>query len=261
MDCLNGFSGQPLLYKFRILISHISIFFNQNEAQGQYVAHFPERIFIYHSRIFDRYKMPVVTLAILTDDNPSWHPNEYQFTALGFEHRMIYPIAKLLHYKDKQAILEQSDNPFALVVLAHLAAMDAGKNDTAGLDAKIMLTRHLYRLAKKRGKNKEFVRHLLNAIDFLLALPYPRALEYRQELHIIEQEMHMSYVSSIELLAQQEGMARGMREGMQQGMQKGLEQTQREIATNLLKMGIEKDRIAAATGLSVKNLDDIDVSH
>jgi len=42
----------------------------------------------------------------------------------GCELRFTYPIVKLRDYRARRAELEASDNPFATVVLAHLAAPD-----------------------------------------------------------------------------------------------------------------------------------------
>jgi hypothetical protein len=38
---------------------------------------FPERMFIYSYRVCDRYRRPVVSLAVLCDDNPNWRPDNF----------------------------------------------------------------------------------------------------------------------------------------------------------------------------------------
>src|SRR5262249_5202591 len=41
------------------------------EVQGEPERAFPERMFVYSYRIYDRYRRPVVSLAVLCDDNPN----------------------------------------------------------------------------------------------------------------------------------------------------------------------------------------------
>ena len=44
------------------------------EVQGQHDAEFPLRMYIYNYRLFDRHKLPVVSLAVLCDDSAGWRP-------------------------------------------------------------------------------------------------------------------------------------------------------------------------------------------
>ena len=42
------------------------------EIQGQHDTAFAERLFVYNYRLYDRYRRPIVTLAVLADTSPSW---------------------------------------------------------------------------------------------------------------------------------------------------------------------------------------------
>ena len=44
------------------------------EIQGQRDPEFAERLFVYNYRLYDRYRRPVATLALLADRGPGWHP-------------------------------------------------------------------------------------------------------------------------------------------------------------------------------------------
>lgn len=48
------------------------------EVQGYYDRDFPKRMFIYNYRIFDRYGVDVVSLAILADDVKSFKADRYE---------------------------------------------------------------------------------------------------------------------------------------------------------------------------------------
>ncbi len=106
-------------------ISYIAVYIHI-EVQGQQRPDFMERIFIYLYRAFDIRKethIPVISVAILTDDNKEYRPNEYFFSLFGFELKMRIPIIKILDYKYNQELrekLETTDNPMAMIVKAQL---------------------------------------------------------------------------------------------------------------------------------------------
>ena len=47
------------------------------EVQSQAQSEFAERMYVYHNRIFDRYRRPVVSLAVLADEQENWRPDRY----------------------------------------------------------------------------------------------------------------------------------------------------------------------------------------
>lgn len=55
----------------------------------------------------------------------------------------------------------------------------------------------------------------------------------------------------------QQGMQQGIQQGMQQGMQQGALNEKLRIATNLLAVGLSIKDVAAATGLSEKDIENI----
>ena len=53
------------------------------EVQGHADKQFPERMFRYYYRIFDRYQQPITAIAIFTGSNGSNMPNRYAYHFLG----------------------------------------------------------------------------------------------------------------------------------------------------------------------------------
>ncbi len=94
------------------------------EVQSQPETDFEKRMFTYHSRILDRYNEEVVSLAVLGDDRPNWRPSCYQHELHGCRLEFQFPIVKLLDYSGCVEELEQSENPFAVLVLAHLKSQE-----------------------------------------------------------------------------------------------------------------------------------------
>jgi hypothetical protein len=92
------------------------------EVQNQKEDDFGERVFIYFSRLRDKFQREVASFAVLGDTDPNWRPDSFARETLGFSLQVFFPIAKLLDYKKQREELEASDNPFSVVVQAHLAA-------------------------------------------------------------------------------------------------------------------------------------------
>jgi len=85
------------------------------EVQGQNDAHFPERLFTYNYRLYDRYRRPVASLAVLADDSESWKPGHYGYQLFGCEVGIRFPTVKILDYASQIESLHEEANPFALV--------------------------------------------------------------------------------------------------------------------------------------------------
>ena len=137
------------------------------EVQAAREAQFSERMFLYNLRIFDIFRRPAISLAILCDANASWRPNEYGFdypdTALSFQFGMV----KLLDYKDLWEALEASNNPFAVVVMTHLKAQETKKDKQSRKEWKLRLIRRLY----EKGYNRDDIVNLFRFIDWMMVLP------------------------------------------------------------------------------------------
>jgi hypothetical protein len=102
------------------------------------------------------------------------------------------------------SVLEQSDDPFAVVVMAHLKARQVRQGD-ARKQWKLRLRRGLY----ERGRRREEILALFRFIDWLPVLPAGLEQAFWQELRQIEEVHHMPYVTSVERLGIQPGLEQG----------------------------------------------------
>ncbi|MBE9232773.1 transposase [Cuspidothrix issatschenkoi LEGE 03284] len=166
------------------------------EIQSQVDTGFPKRMFSYHYRIFDRYGQEVVSLAILGDNQASWRPEEYSYKRWGCRLSLQFPTVKLLDYQPRWSELEQSDNPFAVLVMAHLRTQATTKNLTGRLQWKLSLIKRMYELGYSRDK----ILQLFDLIDRLMALPPNLDLNFKTELQRFEDDKKMAYITSIERL-------------------------------------------------------------
>lgn len=105
---------------------------------------FPKRMFSYNYRIFDCYDREVASLAILGDSRVNWKPEQYGYQLFGCSVDFRFPVVKLLDYQQRLSELEASRNPFATVVMAHLAALETSDDRPKRLRQKLTLARRLY---------------------------------------------------------------------------------------------------------------------
>ncbi|MGH2346938.1 MAG: hypothetical protein ACRDG4_17060, partial [Chloroflexota bacterium] len=183
-----------LLVQVRLLDGRDTWLLIHIEVQGQEEARFAERMFVYFYRLFDCYRRPLVRLAVLTDERVGWRPATFALEHWGCTLRFAYPIVKLADWRGRQGELAASENPFATVLLAHLAAQATRGDAQARWGAKLGLIRRLY----ERGSSRERVLSLFRIIDWFLALPQDREQALRIEVRALEEEHQMPYVTSIE---------------------------------------------------------------
>ncbi len=183
------------------------------EIQGDEQIDFPERMFVYHNRLFDRYRKPVASLALLADNCDNWRPTTYQHEVLGCRVGMHFPVAKLLDWAGSEARLEDSKNPFALLTHAHLATRATRGNPEARTVAKLALIRRLYRL----GLERQHVAALFHMIDWMMRLPACGEQQFWSGVLELEEETKMQYMTSFERQAYDRGMALGEDRGQHAG--------------------------------------------
>ncbi len=190
------------------------------EVQGSAQAEFAERMFVYNYRLYDRYRQPVASLAVLADSTANWRPNHFGFAVLGCEHELRFPAVKLLDYAAQQDQLYQNPNPFALVTLAHLLTQATRQDMNARFAAKWKLVQLLY----QRGWDKQQVIDLFSVLDWMMRLPEQLKHSLWHNIEVLEEQEKMRYVTSVEQI----GIEKGLLQGVQQGMQRGLMQGRQE---------------------------------
>jgi predicted transposase/invertase (TIGR01784 family) len=211
------------------------------EVQGKKEQFFPERTYVYNYRIYDNKRegiTEVISLVVLTDEDPNYRPDEYCVSRWGFELRMKYPLVKLIDYQldeEKRKQLQTSSNPMAMVVKAQLKSYKAKKSDPLNrYNVKFELIRECYR----QGYPREKLRILLKFMDWIIRLPKEYQKKINDAVTKLEEENKMTYVSSWE------------REAREQGRR----ETYKEVAKKLIKRGIDLKIIAETTGLSLEEV-------
>ncbi len=170
------------------------------EVQGQSDPDFEERMFTYRYRLRDLYKKPIASLAILIDSDQNWRPGSYKEELWGSSIEMKFPIIKLIDYQSRIKELETSTNPFASVILAQLATFDK-QSPEAKLASKINLIKRLY----TRNWKRDDIMTLLTFLDWVFALSKQLELKCKEMIEILEEELHVDYVTSFERIGIEKG--------------------------------------------------------
>jgi hypothetical protein len=213
------------------------------EVQCQKEDVFPDRVFTYFARIRDKFKKKVVSLVVLGDDNKTWKPQSLEEELGGCRLHFDFPTVNLLEYKDRKEELEASTNPFAYVVLAHLAALSTKRNNTNRRKKKFALTKRLY----EKGLDRQDIINLYRFADWVMTLPPELEAGFQQDLLDLERGLNVTYITSIE----------------RSGIEKGRIQERREIILKFLGQKLVglpvslKERVEALDADRLEDLSDV----
>jgi hypothetical protein len=141
----------------------------------------------------------------LCDADSTWRPNQYSYNYPDCSLQFNFGSVKLLDYQHRWNELEESDNPFATVVMAHLKTQQTSKQPGERKNWKFSLIRRLY----AQGLQEKDIRNLYRFIDWVMILPKALEAEFWQEFKQFEQERSMSYITTGERI----GYERGKEEG------------------------------------------------
>ncbi|MDU9050689.1 MAG: hypothetical protein Q3M30_17715 [Candidatus Electrothrix sp. Rat3] len=114
--------------------------------------------------------------------------------------------------------MEDSDNPFAVVVMAHLKAQETASGRA---EERKQWKLRLIRLLYARGYERKDVLELFRFIDWLLILPPELERRFTEEVSRIEEGQGIEYITSVERIGMQRGLEQGMKQGLEQGVKLG----------------------------------------
>ncbi len=193
------------------------------EVQGKKERGFRRRIHVCNLRAEERFDAHVVSMVILTDENPQWRPCRYvsgQFPSQREpdgeqqpsgvrkrsqryldERTLCFLTVKLIDFCGREGELEALDNPMGRFIVAHLEALRTRNDRQAREGVKLRLIRNL----RQRKMDLEDTRLWLDCLDWFLQLPEEREQALRQELERADKEENMPFVNFIERHALEKG--------------------------------------------------------
>ncbi|NEP44475.1 MAG: transposase, partial [Okeania sp. SIO2H7] len=223
------------------------------EIQSQRQTEFGKRMYQYNYRAFDRYEKPVLSLALLGDDSPTWRPSSYSYGLDVCQMQLDFATAKILDYEPQWEMLEQSTSPIAIMLMAHLKTQATTSNLDERLQWKWTLARSLF----EKGYTRDDIILLFRIVDKMMALSAELQQGFKQQVITYQEERKMPFLSTIEEDAMAVGIQQGMEQGIQQGMERGIQQSLRDNIKVVLetRFGEVPSEITEALG----NISDISV--
>jgi predicted transposase YdaD len=190
----------------------------------------------------------VSAVAIFTGPDGKKMPDrfkyEYQKTRLLYE----YPVISILDFTDKE--LENSDNPFAHVVLAARTSLLEGKMpEQELLERKVLIANKLL----KKGFAQRKVRAILIFLENYVLFAKPEMnCNFRERIKEQDKNNIMGIDEYLKQEGKEEGLAEGLEKGLEKGLERGRENTSRLFVENLLKDGnFSVKKIASLANVTV----------
>jgi hypothetical protein len=215
------------------------------EVQSEGKTNFAERMFDYRCCLHKKYKKRVISLSLLIDQNKLWRPNNYRVELFGSYLEVRFIVVKIIDYKNNIIELKQSQNYFAVIILAQLMVYQNVEPEIK-LRNKIDLTLHLY----NKGWNKKDILNIYKFLDWIMVLPEEFELQYQIAIEQFEGENNMAYITTAERV----GMRRGIEIGRQEGRQEGEQISCRKVAKKMMQEGLDIKTIIKVTGVKIEEL-------
>lgn len=225
------------------------------EIQGEAGGDLPERMFFYNSMLRVKHlkkkkndaeaKKPggisdVVSLAILTAQRPTGEDEFYKRSSYKNRLSYEYPAVKL--WELDETSLAESDNPFDWAMLSGLYVIKSDRNDIS----RVAYLKALGGLLDAKGWSRE---EKYSLYKFMEAVLRPASAELEREYREWVAEKRKGdekvYISIAEEI------------GIEKGIEKGRYQEKFDTARNLLALDVDIQKIAAATGLPMQELERI----
>lgn len=151
----------------------------------------------------------MASLVLLADEDPNWRPNAFHNQLLGTKMGISFATAKLMDYALRED-LETSQNPFALVTIAHLRTQQAHHDPEKLYAAKWRLTRLLY----QHRWSKERIITMFKVINWMMALPEAQQDRYWETVFQLKKERNMTnpmeWITPLEQMFIDRGEKRGV---------------------------------------------------
>ena len=228
-------NGQPCLWHIEIQVAR---------QRG-----FAERMFVCQYRLYDQFRLPVRSIAILGDPSPTWRPQRFDLAAGGTKISFEFESVKLRDFDERFAELLLSDNVFSWLVVAHLLTLRTRREP---VDRMIVKDSLLTGLRSCCWTEQKF-RDVFDLVDRMMKLPKVLQDKVEKQQGFLDGRYDMAWKYLWEERAEERGMQRGMqlgiaegmKEGRQLGLQVGLQEGRQEGLQEGRQEGLQEGRLLA----------------
>ncbi|MFC0299101.1 Rpn family recombination-promoting nuclease/putative transposase [Geobacillus jurassicus] len=214
------------------------------EHQSYTQSTFSERMFIYFSRLFQKYRRRILPMAIFSYDEPYHERSSFmiQFPFLTVvDFRFLTVELRKLPWRE----YIRQDNPVAAALLSKM-----GYNEDERIEVKKEFLRMLVRLELDEARQ----RLLFGFFETYLTLSEQEEIQLRNEVSQMETK-EAKQVMELIISYEQRGIKQGIKQGMEQGRKKGIEEGKTDIAKRMLAKGYNVETIHELTGLPIEKIE------
>jgi hypothetical protein len=226
------------------------------EIEGGNDVHFSFRIFQYWYRIFDKYNVPVETIAVFTGDRNQKRPNQYNYEGIGTAVDFRYHAYHIFDHEESDLL--KMDNIFAYIVLTCQKALLEGKVAEEELAAdRSTIARSLIDTGKyDKGR-------IISFLIFLKSIIFIGSKEKDKEfdsfiLKVTKGEIDMGVLERVKRQEREFGLEKGLIKGRAEERARA-EAEKRSIVRNLIIKfdNLSDDSIAALAEVPVALVSDV----
>ncbi len=197
------------LLKVRLLDGTDQWLYIHIEVQMHHDPGLTRRLFIYQYRIFDKYGVHPLTLAILGDTSRKWRPTSYRYQSLGCRITFHFRICKTIDFKDKLDNPRYRHQQAIFIIAAHLGTQQHRRSPQKLSDYRLELTVKFC----NEGYSPSEIHQLHRLIDWLMPLSDALKIQFRNQLQQRQPDTTMPHITLFEELALKEGRQEGRKAG------------------------------------------------
>ncbi|SFA59158.1 conserved hypothetical protein (putative transposase or invertase) [Anoxybacillus pushchinoensis] len=216
-----------------LIIVHIE---NQSYVQPS----FPERMFIYFSRLFEKYRKQMLPIAVFSYDYLRNEPSSFTLQFPFFDVLQFRFLTVELRKQNWRDYIRH-DNPIAAALLSKM-----GYTESERVELKKQFLRMIVRMELDEAKQ----RLLIGFFETYVQLSDEEEQQLRNEVNEMEtkeKEQVLDLIISYEKKA--------LEKGLKEGVERGLQQEKRQIAKKMLEKGYDVQTIHELTELSVEEIE------
>ncbi|WP_130606128.1 RpnC/YadD family protein [Cohnella abietis] len=225
------------------------------EPQSYYQSNFAERMFLYSSKLYEKYRRRILPIAIFSHDRDIQEPDRFTWS-FPFLNVMTFRYFTVQLSKHKWRTFLDKGNP---VAAALLSSMGYNKSE------RVMVKLEFLRMMTKMQLDPARMKMLTVFFETYLQLTPAESIQLQENIERIyphEEEKLMEWMTSWEKKGKEEGIKEGLKEGLlkgkeegllkgkQEGIQEGIQESKQEIALKMLEKGLDPEIIEEITGLS-----------
>ena len=182
----------------------------------------------------------VVSFAILTAHRPKGEEDFFERSSYG--NRLLYEYPAIKLWELDETVLAESENPFDWALLSGLYVIKSGRKDIS----RFSYLKALGDMLDAKGWSLDEKVALYRFMEMILR---PKSVKL--------QAQYKNWVSEKKKGGEQVYISVAEEIGMEKGIGIGMEKGRAELVRSLLSLGVDREKIAEAAGLTVQELEEL----